>query len=303
MTSEPQPGFTGIFIPVEILEMDDLSPNEVILLSWIAALSSNEKGACFASNEYLSKKLKVKENTIAKSISNLRKKGLIEDVSFDGRVRLMRSLHYRKADEIQTKKTIQTRVGKKSNPPLEKNPSPQYIDIKEERKEREVTASPCPSPSAQDVCSFLLEKIIEFCPSFKKPRDLKKWGLEIDRMLRIDKRSVEEIKAVITWAFANDFWRKTISSPSGLRKNFNTILMQMADSKTNSPEVENEKYAYQMVKKHGEQAKKCYTLLEFGPGNIQFTPTQGQKSAEVIDFRTKDFKKKLDDALRRWRIL
>jgi len=54
----PKARFTGIFIPVEILEMDDLSPTEWILLSWIDALHDKSHNGCFASNEYLSKNLR-----------------------------------------------------------------------------------------------------------------------------------------------------------------------------------------------------------------------------------------------------
>ena len=51
----PTPGFTGLFIPVEILEMPDLSSTDHMLLAWIDALSRNEQKACFASNEYFAK--------------------------------------------------------------------------------------------------------------------------------------------------------------------------------------------------------------------------------------------------------
>ena len=54
LTSNPR--FTGIFIPVEILEDSDLSMLEQLLLSWIDALYKEEYGGCFAKNEYFAKR-------------------------------------------------------------------------------------------------------------------------------------------------------------------------------------------------------------------------------------------------------
>ena len=57
----------GLFIPAEILEMEDLSFFEMLLLSWIDALYCPQHGGCYASNEYLGKKVRSsKENSIAK---------------------------------------------------------------------------------------------------------------------------------------------------------------------------------------------------------------------------------------------
>ena len=89
--STPRPRFTGIFIPVEILDLD-LTLLEQLLLAWIDALFCVKHGGCFAKNEYLANRLKVKENTIVKALVNLRKLGLIEDVSFDGRNRIIRAV-------------------------------------------------------------------------------------------------------------------------------------------------------------------------------------------------------------------
>lgn len=88
---EPTRSFRGVFIPVEILDLDVLTPTDQILLAWIDSLFCLEKGGCYASNEYLAKKIKVKVNTIKILISKLVDLGLVERVSFDGRTRVIRS--------------------------------------------------------------------------------------------------------------------------------------------------------------------------------------------------------------------
>ncbi|EMS84064.1 helix-turn-helix domain-containing protein [Leptospira noguchii] len=50
-----------------------------------------ERGGCYASNEYLGNLLGMATTTVAKYISRLRKLGYIEQISFDGRTRIIRS--------------------------------------------------------------------------------------------------------------------------------------------------------------------------------------------------------------------
>jgi len=151
---EPKCRFTGIFIPVEILEYPNISWSEKLLISWIDALYDEEKGGCYASNDYLASRLGVASNTIAKSLGNLRKAGLLEDVHFDGRERVIRALigtfiDKKRSRASESKADLDKNprgVGKKSNPGLAKNPSPTssaHIDeIKEESKVRENTRAP-----------------------------------------------------------------------------------------------------------------------------------------------------------------
>lgn len=155
--SNPSPRFTGIFIPAEILELESLTLFEMMLLSWIDALYCPEHGGCYASNEYLGQKIRgAKENTVAKAITNLRSMGLIEDVSFDGRQRIIRALINRRIEQTQSKSGLDknpTRVGQKSNPDMDIHPSSPYIYSKDENKEREGGKPPPHAPP-------LLKKIV-----------------------------------------------------------------------------------------------------------------------------------------------
>lgn len=151
----PKPRFTGIFTPVEILDREDLSFLEKVLLSWIDALFCKDHGGCYASNEYLALRLMVQENTIAKAITNLRRLDLISDVSFNGRTRVIRTNMAKYVDECQSKagldlnprqgwRKIQPRVGEKSNA--------SYIESKEESKvENRESAS---KAGAYDLADF-----------------------------------------------------------------------------------------------------------------------------------------------------
>lgn len=73
----------------------------------------------------------------------------------------------------------------------------------------------------------MLESILDIHPSFKKP-NLAKWANEIRLIREKDQRSLEDLQKVFIWANADSFWRANILSPAKLRKQFDTIKIQMS---------------------------------------------------------------------------
>ncbi len=84
--------FKGIWTPREIWLRRDLSCQEKYLLSEIHSLFNREKGGCFASNEYLMDFIGVKERRLQEMIASLKDKGLLIQVSFNGRERVLRAV-------------------------------------------------------------------------------------------------------------------------------------------------------------------------------------------------------------------
>lgn len=83
--------FKGIWIPREIWLRKDISALEKTLWAEIHSLYDKEKGGCYASNEYLQDFCGVQERRLSGMITNLKEKGLIEQVSFDGRKRVIKA--------------------------------------------------------------------------------------------------------------------------------------------------------------------------------------------------------------------
>ncbi len=134
--------FTGIFIPAEILQLEDLSPLDIMVLSWIDALMREEKGGCYASNDYLAAKLKVKKDTVSKVITKLKKMDLIRQVSFDGRQRILVSYRwFHKHQSYADSDCSPIAIGPKSYADQDKNPSPS-IYSKDKSKDKHIEASP-----------------------------------------------------------------------------------------------------------------------------------------------------------------
>lgn len=239
------PRFTGIFIPVEILEIEELTPLERILLSWIDALYNRSRGGCFATNKHLAEKMRVKENTIVKSLIKFRRLGLIEDVSFDGRQRVMRAKIADYVAKCQSQSGCEKNhtggVKKITGSQLEKSSSHYRYEIKEERKGTNAS-----TPEASRLALFLFEKVKEKNPKTAIPK-LEKWAVEIDRLLkktksRPDPYTAKEVQELIEWAFEEgNFWGTTIASASGLKRNIDKMQIQKTSKPRSKQQIEEEK--------------------------------------------------------------
>lgn len=84
--------FKGIWIPREIWLHPELSPLEKLLWSEVHSLYDRERGGCYASNTYLYQFLGIKERHLQEMMSHLKELGLIEQVSFDGRTRIIKAI-------------------------------------------------------------------------------------------------------------------------------------------------------------------------------------------------------------------
>ena len=72
--------------------------------------------------------------------------------------------------------------------------------------------------------------ILENLPNAKVPETspdkLRRWAHDIDLMMRIDKRSPDEIRQLIDWSHKDSFWRANILSPGKLREKWDTLTAQ-----------------------------------------------------------------------------
>jgi len=76
----------GVWIPMQVFFNKSLTGVDIFVWCMIDLLDTTEDN-CFASNEYIAKKLGLKSHTVSNSISKLKKLGYIKQISFDGRIR------------------------------------------------------------------------------------------------------------------------------------------------------------------------------------------------------------------------
>jgi hypothetical protein len=99
----------------------------------------------------------------------------------------------------------------------------------------EESASPPPkdffaSKEIPELVEYFISKLKELNPKMLEP-DKKKWAREMDKLSRIDKRAVDEIKKMIDWAMNDSFWYKNILSPKKLRKQWDQLFLRMTEPK------------------------------------------------------------------------
>ena len=84
---------------------------------------------------------------------------------------------------------------------------------------------------------YLFEKIKERLPNKKEP-DFQKWADEVRKAVELDGVPIERYKQVLDWSQKDDFWQANILSTNKLRKQFDTIYLQMQrDNKQNAPKA------------------------------------------------------------------
>lgn len=255
--------FTGLFIPAEILEIEELSSSECMLLAWIDALYCKEHGGCYASNEYFMTKLKIKESTIRAHISHLVELGLVERVSFDGRIRVIKACKEKwfkqTVDSGQTAEKIAVSPPEKYHPP--------YIENKEYITNSLVATSVAISADADEIVSFFIEKLRERQPDYKFPKDLKKWKESIDKMIRVDKRDPKKIKAMIDWIHRDPFWCSNILSIEKLRAQYDNITAKAKLKSETNIAKKNKEFAVRMKFKYPESYKSLVVTETFAMNN------------------------------------
>lgn len=101
--------FKGVWIPKEIYLHPDLSWTEKILCVEIDSLDQGE--GCWASNGHFARFLGIGESQIVKSITKLRKLGLLIDVKFDGRKRYISLNSDLRSITRQTRRKVLGRLG------------------------------------------------------------------------------------------------------------------------------------------------------------------------------------------------
>jgi predicted phage replisome organizer len=98
------------------------------------------------------------------------------------------------------------------------------------------------SDSAEYRLSIYLWNYIKKNNGQAKEPNLQKWSKTFDLMIRIDKRTVEDIKKTIVFCQQNDFWYKNILSPDKLRKHYEILTVQMQEPKYSNGKAKSEQW-------------------------------------------------------------
>lgn len=218
--------FKGVWIPKEIWLNESLSVVEKCLIAEIDSLDKGLKG-CFAGNGYLGKFIGVSEGRCANIICDLKKRGFIEQVYFDGRERGLRVVNSHKREisfhenvKADFTKTLEqtTRKREHINTVINTgynnntNQSGEFFPDQEAEK-KEAPPVPQPPPAEKQVAD--LKTAIEVCSLWceQNPDQIEYW-----KGIARKKLTDEELKTEIA-RFFSYYFRTTESEAHICRTN------------------------------------------------------------------------------------
>lgn len=114
-SDNPIKEYTGVWIPAEVMESDELEPLDKLVYGEIASFRE-----CYGSNAWLAKRVKRSIRTVIDSVNKLVNLGFVERSCFNGRSRTLRVVKFRTADvqnfaqqtceELHTENKVENKV-------------------------------------------------------------------------------------------------------------------------------------------------------------------------------------------------
>ena len=83
------------------------------------------------------------------------------------------------------------------------------------------------------LCELLAELMV--ANGCKSPQITDKWISDMDRLIRLDGRTPQQVEACIRWSQADEFWCANIKSPAKLRQQFDTLRLNAKRQTTKQP--------------------------------------------------------------------
>lgn len=269
MTHEPLPvnrDFKGIWIPKEIWLDPNLSMQAKALWAEIDSLYCEKRGGCYASDDYLMKFLQVKISRFHEVMKELKDACLIEKVSFDGRVRVVKAIDPKEAalkretvkqpsgkpepcitenrnPELQETGTLpyirdislEKSLDNPPIPPLEEAATPHAakaadeIDKSSSKPKRARTPSEF-SPTVKQLAEKMVNALHQSNPDWLIPKNLYHVMTQLHEMITNEKREPSRILDVFMWAINDHFWAKNLAKPNPvkyLREKFGQLARAM----------------------------------------------------------------------------
>jgi len=213
-----------------------------IFVLWIGllclAMKSNQPGYIEIAkdvpftDELLSSELGISKDIICNGLVTLQQLKMVEKTE-SGTYFILNFEKHQSLDKIiaqreKTRKRVQKYRKKKKNKDKDVTgySDMRNADVTQQTKTKTKTKTKDVTNSNEFRLSLLLYERIKARDTKYKQPNLIKWTEHIDKLIRIDKRTVDEIEQVINWSQENEFWKNNILSTEKLRKQFSTLYLQ-----------------------------------------------------------------------------
>jgi len=84
---------------------------------------------------------------------------------------------------------------------------------------------------AERLCNLLSELIV--LNGSKRPIVTDKWISEMEKLIRLDNRTPQQVENCIKWSQSHGFWRTVILSPNKLRTKYDQMRLQAEGERRN----------------------------------------------------------------------
>ena len=103
-----------------------------------------------------------------------------------------------------------------------------HLDTEVKRREEKLSEGKIINYSQKSLklSKLLYELIIKRTPEYHIKPNWDRWAEDMDKIIRIDNRTHDQVKLMIEWCQSDDFWAQNILSPAKLRKQFNQMIVK-----------------------------------------------------------------------------
>lgn len=198
-------------LTAQALDMKLGSPITKLVLVCMADIAGKD-GTCFPSYQHIADQCEISKRSVIEHIKKLEALGFI-------------SKQERKTKKGNSSNIYQVELC--SEPPAPPSESPASPPSEPAAPRTSNSPEPVNEPreSAVRVAHYLHEKLTKEIPEIKA--NPQSWITEIERAIRIDGRTEQDLIAIIDWMHKGDkFWVANIQSGKKLREKYNTMIAQ-----------------------------------------------------------------------------
>lgn len=204
-------------IPAEVRYSKNLKANEKLMYGELTALA-NEKGYCFASNEYFSQLYNVSKVSISKWISNLEKNEFL-------RIKMIyekgtKQIKERRIYIVPLLKKSLIPIKEKFNTPLKEKFKDNILTNTNNKEKNNSTKSK--TPEFNEITNKAFPHFVSLFPINYRPKtkaQKHKWLDCLDKIQRIDKYNLRDVYNVAKELRNDQFWQKNFLSILKFRNN------------------------------------------------------------------------------------
>lgn len=234
--------FKGVWIPKEVWLAKELTVMEKLFLIEIDSLD-NENG-CFASNKHFSEFFGMTKGRCTQIIKELERKGLIE-------ITYQREGKQIKKRTIKVVIKLNTLVNKLNRG--SKNTKQGYLENAQESNTKSSNTSNSNTSNSRNsakakynddspylkLATDFYDLIFSNNSEAKKP-NFQSWADDFRKTVELDGRSIDNLRAVMTWSQNDDFWKGNVLSAKKLREKYDQLKVQSGNFNKESKKYEKE---------------------------------------------------------------